>query len=158
MANPIFKKNNVKVKNVFTAKQAKLDFGTTGVTGVLVQGLNFTYAQNITRLYEIGSGDDPQNIYYVVGRTQGQMQVNRVVGPNKTITKMYEVFGDACRACDNPMTLSLGATEADNCCPVNEMKYFLKGCALQQVGISLQAQDMLINEQCQVIFSSMDYE
>ncbi len=158
MANPIFKQNNVKVKNVFTAKQAKLNFGITGVTGVLVQGLNFTYAQNITRLYEIGSGDDPQNVYYVVGRTQGQMQINRVIGPNKTITEMYKVFGDACKACDNPMTLSLGATETDECCPAHELKYFLKGCALQQVGISLQAQDMLINEQCQVIFSGMDYE
>jgi len=165
---PIFQREDTALAGVFTSDKAKLVFAGT-VTGVLVQGINFTYSQQVTRLYEVGSnggtaagGGERTNMYYVGGRTQGQMQLNRVVGPNATIKALYEQYGNVCKACDNPLELTLQET---NCCESGvavtgdrniELVYTLKYCVLTQIGISLQAQDMIINEQSQVMFSGLD--
>jgi hypothetical protein len=168
MPNPIFKQQDMKLNGVFTANKAKLMFSTGSgcdeVTGVLVQAVNFTFVQNVTRLYEIGTDDSSgggsssskANVYYVVGRCQGQAQLNRVVGPKATIGAMYSCYGDVCKACDNDMTLQLDETD---CCTGEgaSLTYTLKFVAMTQVGISLQAQDMIINETCQLMFSGLEF-
>jgi len=154
---PIFTKQNTTIGGVFSSDKVKLTFSSS-VNGVLVQGMNFTYSQNVTRLYEVGSeeGQDTTNVYYVGGRTQGTLQLNRVIGPNTTISKLYSEYGDICKSCDNHITLNL--LEA-SCCPDGgeQMTYTCKFCVLVQVGVSVQAQDMIINEQSQIMFSGLDY-
>lgn len=162
MANPIFKENRSgNVKKVFTAKQAKLALGGEGasISGVLVQGINFTFQQNISRIYDL-EGPDSQgklNSYYVIGRAQGNAQLSRVIGPEATIKQMYAKFGNACEACKNQMTFSLSGNASD-CCGQQDIKYILISVVLTQVGISLNANDMLVNENSQLTFNDMEYE
>ncbi len=169
MPGPIFQREDTSVNGVFSSDRAKLEFTGT-VKGVLVQGMNFTYAQQVTRLYEIGSDSDLTNIYYVGGRTQGTLQLNRVIGPNATIKELYSQYGDVCNAKDNPLELILEETDcgtggglAGGAAAVGgggagKMVYTLKFCVLIQVGVSLQAQDMVINEQSQIMFSGLDVD
>lgn len=159
MANNMFERKPVNIEGAFQADKAKLLFTGTGVTGALVQGMNFTYGQQVTRLYEIGNAaaGATTNVYYVGGRTQGTGGLNRVIGPSATIKALYTAFGDVCKACDNVLTLDL--TES-NCCSnggSQQIIYELKGVVLTQVGISLQAADMIINEQAQLMFSDLTY-
>jgi hypothetical protein len=152
----IFQRENTKVNGVFTSDRAKLQFGG-GVSGVLVQGVNFNYNQMVTRLYEVGAEDGEfTNIYLVGGRTQGQAGLNRVVGPKATIVKMYEVYGNICNACRNTMALQLNEVD---CCANQQaaLTYTIKYVVLVQVGVSIQAMDMLINEVSQLMFSGLDY-
>jgi hypothetical protein len=155
---PIFTKQDTSIGGVFSSDKVKLTF-SNNVTGVLVQGMNFTYSQNVTRLYEVGSttGSDKTNVYYVGGRTQGMLQLNRVIGPNATIKELYTEYGDVCKACGNNITLDL--QEVD-CCEggTGGMTYTAKFCVLVQVGVSVQAQDMIINEQSQIMFSGLDFD
>jgi hypothetical protein len=157
MSTPVFQREDTKVNGVFTSDRAKLKFAN-GVSGVLVQGVNFNYSQAVTRLYEIGSSDggDFTNIYYVGGRTQGQAGLNRVVGPQATITAMYSTYGNVCNACNNPMELQLNEVD---CCSNTQVSlvYTLKYVVLVMIGISIQAMECLINEQSQLMFSGCDY-
>lgn len=153
----IFQRENTKVNGVFTSDRAKLKF-SQGVTGVLVQGVNFNYSQMVTRLYELGTADGGNftNIYYVGGRTQGTAGLNRVVGPKATIKQMYATYGNICNACNNSMELQLN--EVDCCTGSGQsLAYTLKYVVLVQVGISVQAMDMIINEVSQLLFSGCDY-
>ena len=156
----IFANQDVALGGVFQANRCKLNFGDNGVTGVLVQAMQFSFSQNITRLYEIGDSHNAtgkSNVYYVTGRCQGQMQLNRVIGPAATIETMYTVYGDACQACENNMTLSLTETDCSTCGNYGAgMYYTLQYCVLTQVGVSVQAQDMILNETCQIMFSGLD--
>lgn len=154
----IFQRENTKINGVFTSDRAKLKF-SQGVSGVLVQGVNFNYSQMVTRLYEIGTADGGEftNIYLVGGRTQGQAGLNRVVGPKATIKQMYSVYGNVCNACNNSMELQLNEVD---CCSGGDsisLVYTLKYCVLVQVGVSVQAMDMMINEVSQIMFSGCDY-
>ena len=154
MANDIFNRNVSTLAGVFTSDAAVLEF-TGGGAGdrfsQLVQQVQFSYAQTITRLYEVGG----PNIYYVGGRTQGQMNVNRIIGPKGTVCGFYNKFGDVCSANENVIGLDLSA---ENCLngEAGGGKYTMKNVVITQVGIAVAAQDMIINENTTMMFSSLE--
>jgi len=148
----LFQRVASNLGGVFTADKAKLNMGAD--MSVLIQQMNASYQQNITRLYEVG-GD---RSYYIGGRTQGQLQLNRVVGPTATIKAFYKKFGDVCQARNNNIELELTETDCSGAGGVGggSIKYLCKFCVLQQVTIGVQAQDMVINESSSMIFMSME--
>lgn len=155
----MFNRQATTLNGIFTADKAVVDFGG-GMLGLLVQGLNFTYAQQITRLYEVGSELGKTNIYYVGGRTNGQAGVNRVVGPKAGIVELYKKYGNVCEAKENHLKFTL---EQADCATTSDLgteklSFKLKYCVLTQVGISVQAQDMIINEHSQIMFSGLEYD
>lgn len=155
----VFQRQDTEIGGVFSSDRAKLTFAAN-VSGVLVQSLNFNYQQQVTRLYEIGVNPTTNrtSVYYVGGRTQGTGQMNRVIGPGATIQAMYAQYGDVCKAKKNNLLLSLSEIDCSPGGASKNMSYNLKGCVLIQVGVSLNSQDMVINEQCQLMFSGCDYE
>lgn len=154
----IFQRQDTTVGGIFSSDTAKLTFAAN-VSGVLVQSLNFNYQQQVTRLYEIGlnPADNLTHVYYVGGRTQGSGQLNRVIGPGATIQAMYAQYGNVCNAKTNNLLLTLAETDCSPGGLSAALSYNLKGCVLIQVGVSLNSQDMVINEQCQLMFSGCDY-
>ncbi len=160
MAQPVFKRQDTAVGGVFSSDKAKLNFPGTAVRGTLVQGLNFNYQQNVTRLFEVGNSGagNTTNVYYVGGRTQGTAQLNRVIGPDATIKEMYSQFGDVCNAKNNTIAMELSESDCSPGGSSQKITYTLSGVVLIQVGISVNAQDMIINEQCQLMFSGLKYE
>jgi len=156
----IFNRDVSKLGGVFTADRAKLIFGADNNIGALVQNMSTQYDQNITRLYEVGG----PHIYYVGGRTQGQMQVGHVVGPKPVIQAFYAKYGDVC--CPQTITFRL---EESNClvgCPGHnpttpnkgQLTLALKNSVLTSIGFSVQAQDMIIGENSTLIFSSLELD
>ncbi len=104
--------------------------------------------QQITRLYEIGT----RNVFYVGGRTQGQLTLARVVGPRSLLSAFYQTYGDVCNALTNTMTFSMA-----NRCNATNGTYTAKFCVLQSIGVNVGAGDMVIGEQSSCIFSSLEY-
>jgi len=145
----IFNRNVSKLGGVFTSDEAKLTL--KGNLGVLVQQLQFTYAQTITHLYEVGGA----NIYYVGGRTQGNLNVNRVIGPTGTICALYSTYGDVCNAKQNVITLALQQTDCSTGAG-GKNTYTMKNCVITQTGIAVAAQDMIINENTTMMYSSLE--
>lgn len=154
----IFSRAVSTLGGVFTADRAKLAFaGVPGegdiIPAALVQQISVTYNQAVTRLYEVGSA----NIYYVGGRTQGQAQIQRIIGPSTVLGRFYEKFGDVCKAATNNIILTV--TETD--CSVNRVpgqvatSYQLRLCVLTDINMSVNARDMIIGENCQLMFSSL---
>ena len=148
----MFKRADSVVQKAFAADNVKMFFGS-GISAVLVQGFNFTFQQQVNRLYELDNlGNGKSRVYYVAGRSQGQASLNRVIGPDSTIKALYETFGDVCQACSNAIMFDV-LPSAGECCASSNIRYLLQFCVLTQVGVSVQAQDMVINEQSQLMFS-----
>lgn len=117
--------------------------------GLVMQNLQFSYSQQVTRLYEIGS----PAIYYVGGRTSGNAAVQRVLGPRRLSIAFYRTYGDICRAKTNQLHLSMSVgCEGERNSPVSWSLYFV---VLTTIGVAMNAGDMLVNESMQMIFSSM---
>ena len=155
----IFNRSTSNLGGVFTSDRAKLVFGGN-ILSTLVQQIQLNYSQAITRLYEVNS----DNIYYVGGRTQGQANFGRVIGPSGTSRDVYNRYGDVCNARGNTIDLTLAETDCSSLVPggagtVNNPSapttYSLSFCVLSAIGISLTAQDMIINENMAITFGSL---
>lgn len=155
MADDIFSRKTDLFGGAFAADSSELILpGSSDAKGLLVQQLQFTYAQQVTRLYEIGS----QAIYYVGGRTNGDASINRVLGPRKLAVQFYTDYGDLCKAGSNTMQFKMSAK-----CPTGaqtraDATLVLGMTVITQVGVTMTAQDMLINEQLRMMYSGLKYE
>jgi hypothetical protein len=157
----VFRRASTTLAGVFSADLGRLSLGA-GISVALIQNINATFMQNVTRLYEVGSnfaspgGINSSNVYYVGGRSQGTCAIARVIGPSTLLSAYYAKFGDVCQAATNNMQLTF-----DNgvCFPGNGRfsTYTLRYCVITQIGISVAAQDMVVNENSQLMFSGLDY-
>lgn len=144
-----------------------------GLTGVLMQNIQLSYQQQVTRLYELGNSGQKTKVYYVGGRAQGSMSVAHVVGPGVSIKQFYDNFGDVCKAGTNTCQIDLspnicGVTGSNpsqnggilgslNVSPTAQAKYTAKYCVLISIGMSVAAQDFVINENSQLMFSGLEF-
>jgi hypothetical protein len=131
------------------------DLGGGGV-GMLVQQLGLNYQQQVTRVFEVGS----DKTFYIVGRTQGQVSMSRILGPRPVQLGFYTKFGNACNASTNNINFvadtgcnnSSGSTSFTN----GTYAFTIKFAIIIQLGITVQAQDMVINEQVGMMFAALN--
>lgn len=152
----LFNRDVSTLGGVFTSDRGKLSFGG-GVEAALVQNLTFTYSQNITRFYEVGG----KRIYYVGGRTSGNATIARIIGPSPVLVAFYNNFGDVCQAASNTMIINLEETDCSK--PLGDpsrgaqVTYTLALVVLVAISAAIGAQDMIINENSQLMFGSLQY-
>lgn len=126
-------------------------FQGAGGVGMLTQQLSFNYQQQITRIYEIGTNYS----FYVAGRTQGNLTIGRVIGPRPVALAFYQKYGNVCDAATNHLDIEM----ATGCQQIGGFaqaySFQMKFCVIMSIGVSVVAQDMMINEQLQVMFASL---
>lgn len=145
MAQDVFSRS-VNYGGTFSSDGAKVTFGPFNA-GMLVQQIQWQYAQNITRLYEVGSDE----IYLVAGRTQGQATVSRILGPRALAIAFYTQFGDVCQAQGNNIQFRARTGCGGDRAGGNQ-KIKMKHAVIQSLGGSVAAQDMIINETLSLMF------
>ena len=134
------------------------DLTGAGGVGLLTQQLQVSYQQQISRLYEIGSNFT----FLVMGRSQGQFSVARILGPRPVQTAFYSKFGNVCNAATNIISLQMATgcqTSGSGGGVVGglgQLSYLLRNCVLISIALSVAAMDMIINEQLQGMFISLD--
>lgn len=158
--------------DVFT--RTEVDFGgamhaqngiivpNNGLSGVLMQNIQLSYQQQVTRIYELGNRGQKTKVYYIGGRSQGTMGAAHVIGPGVSMKAFYDNFGDVCKAKTNTVTVDLApnicATGSSSSGGGGKAKYTAKYCVLISLGVSVAAQDFVVNENSQLMFSGMEFE
>ncbi len=157
MSNDIFGRRALEFGGAFAADAARIDLNLEcgaqlASAGLITQQLNIQYQQPITRLYEVGT----QKTYYVAGRPQGQASIARVLGPGVVMAELYSCLGDVCNADQNDLCLCIQSGCIDEEDPdFSAMQLGLKNVVLQSLGFSIQAMDMMINEQMSLFFTAL---
>lgn len=160
MAADIFSRSGNDFKGSFASDAAKVIFAGVGLgiggVGLLTQNMNVQYAQRITRLYEIGTNFT----YLIAGRTQGSLSMARVLGPRPVQLEFYRKYGNVCNAAENHLNF-----EADTGCQVEggpsspgagAYAFGIKNAVISNYGLTLAAEDVVINEQLQMMFISLE--
>ena len=148
MATDVFSRE-VAYGGAFSADGASVSFTDFG-EGMLVQSISYVYQQAISRIYEVGSA----KVFLVAGRTQGRVTLARVLGPTALLPAFYIQYGDVCNAADNSMlftaAMGCGAGAGGETQSIN-----IRHVVIAQLGGSISAQDMIINESLQLMFLYM---
>ena len=150
MAKDIFNRE-VDLGQPFSSDRARLLFPGQD-QNMLVQSLNITYNQQITRLWELGSARQ----YFVAGRTSGTANLVRVVGPKPVASDFMEQFGDVCNIQSTHITFDLVPGCGENEIEGGSIK--ISGVVISQVGYQVQAQDTLVQEQVALMFARLEID
>ena len=161
MANDIFGRAKLQFGGAFAADSADISFGSnvgafhSGV-GLVTQQIGFQYQQPITRIYEVGT----QLTYYIAGRPQGSANAARILGPARVLVAFYSQFGDVCKAGQNYLFFKFragcGTTPGAGTVGGAALTFILDNVILQSIGMSVGAQDMIINEQLSFFFTALE--
>lgn len=172
----VFKRAETIWGNAFAASSLNVSFDAANNLDVaLMQNVNLQYAQNVTRLFEIGTINGKSRVYYIAGRAQGNMGIGRVIGPRANLMAYYEKYGDACAARDNNMRLACDASEctvanvatqaavngavgAANAAVAGRFVFLCGYCVLTSISVGLAAEQFIINESGTLMFSNFEYD
>ena len=148
MAADIFQARGA-LGGVFKGTQVELTLGGGGaLKGALVQNIAINYSRNVSRIWELGSDDT----YYIVGHTEGQAQLSRIVA--KADADILDALADACTASTNVLNI---ATSADVCDDTGErFGVSAKGPVLVSRGFAIDAQQFMLTSQAGIMFSGLD--
>ena len=157
--NDLFSRTAMKHEGSFPSDKTNITLGGQPTVSLgIVQNANFQYSQSINRIYSLTKGADGTTVpvYYVGGRAQGTLGIARVLGPASTaLSKFYEEMGNVCNPQDLDITFSDGScTKKGESSTAQPISYKLKDCVLITTGVSVGAQDMIINENMQFMFAS----
>jgi hypothetical protein len=162
----VFAREGNDFQGSFASDGAKVIFasGATAAgeflgVGMLTQQLSVQYSQAVTRLYEIGTNFT----FLVAGRTQGQVTLARVLGPRSVQLSFYTKYGNVCNAATNNVNFEtetgcqkgLGAGPTPSGGLATGHKFGVHNAVITSLGITVNAQDMMINEQITMMFVQM---
>lgn len=125
----------------------------------IVQNAQVQFAQSIARVYDVGNGGGQAAkgavpVWYVGGRTQGQATLARILGPmSDALTQFYADMGNVCAPLDLTFTFSAGCFGPGT---TKSTIYTLKAAVAVNIGISVSAQDMIVNENVSLMFANLD--
>lgn len=131
----------------FRADQIKVSFGGVSVRGLLVQSINFSFQQQVTMLYEVGSNF----VYYVGGRAQGTAAVSHIIGPSKFGQKLAEKFRDLCLPQDITFIAAAGCADTRG-----DVRYTLTDAVLVGLAVGVTAQDVVINRNLNFMYIDLE--
>jgi len=150
MARDIYNRN-VELGSPMAADAIRILLAEIGDSDFLMQSVNFRYQQTVTRLWELGS----VKVFMFAGRTEGDIQAKRIIGPKNVSLQFIEKYGDVCNMEKNHMTLKLET----GCTSIGQFgsgTLTASGVVINSVSYAIQAQDKIINEELAMMFVLME--
>lgn len=120
---------------------------------MLVQNLNFNYAQNVTRLFDLENAEFQA---YVASRPQGQLTLANVVTNLNSMIDFLQMYGDVCSA-DTNKNIQVeiqGRENNDGLCRVEGGSVRFTQPVLISTAMSIAVADYIVNNNMAFIFAS----
>ena len=136
-----------KIGGIFKGTTIALTLGGAGIQGALVQNIGINYQRNVSRIWELGSDDT----YYVVGHTEGQATLSRIVG--RADADLLDELADVCSAKDRTLNMT---GVADTCEGQGNFAIVMVGPVLTSRNFSISADQFIITSQSALMFSGLN--
>jgi hypothetical protein len=148
MANDVFNRE-VDLGTPLAAESTRLIIAGLTDEDMLAQNVSIQYSQSINRLWEVGSS----KTFFIAGRTQGSINVKRVVGGKGISSEFIRKYGDVCNMAGNVITLSFSA----GCGSSADLgKVTASGVVINSLAYSVAAADMVVNEDIAMMFARLE--
>jgi len=143
------------IGGAFTAEDCGIS-GTGLGDGAVVQRVQFQIERPINFIYEIGDPGGSNFVYYIGGRRRGQATFERVVGGSTNFKEFVESYGKLCEKTE-PIEL-FAAGGCDLGAGIGQaVIYTLISPKLTGLGVSVQAEQIIILENVQLAFLDLEY-
>ena len=108
--------------------------------GAIVRNLQIGYEQQISRIWDLGTG----SCFFIAGHTNGTWQIGKIAGPGASITALggYTV----CAPGTIKFTGGNGLCFPGGASAGKAANYELKSVITAKVNVSVSSEDMIINE------------
>jgi len=135
--------------DAMAADATKLTFTQFSSAGLIIQNVTIGYNQTVTRLYALEDG----KVYFVAGRTDGQMDLQHVIGPAGLQQAFFREFGNVCNVKDKilALTLQAGCNESTNKAAVK-----VGTPVITSLNLQVNSNDMIIGSGLRMMFTSLD--
>lgn len=148
----------------FSLDEATLTFsglpGSDGGLGFLIQSVGIQYARPVQRIFELGPR---KTTYYVVGRAEGRMAINRLAAPAPVNTAFLTQFADVCNVQNN--TFSIDARPSTRCSTglinvanTQDARYKFHYCIVDNVSFQMSVQAIALTENLSLMFAAMELD
>lgn len=150
--------------------------------GMLVMSVGIDYRQPVRRIFELGPGVVPigtttagvtygnaaycdllepndackqrtQPTYYIVGRPEGRLQMQRIIGPATVNCQFYRVYGSPCGSNILRVTGRVGCSASDS--QTKKMAWVMGGVVLDGLSFATNAQEQVMNEAPSAMFAGL---
>lgn len=145
MANDIFNRQ-VDFGAPLAADSTRLMIPGLNGEDMLVQNFSAQYQQNVNRIWEVGSF----KTYFIAGRTQGSMQIKRIIGGQGISTAFIKQYADVCAMNNMAIVLQAGCGNTSATGTLNFEKV-----VITSIAYSVAAADMMINEDFTLLFGKL---
>jgi len=136
----------------------------------LVTNVSINYSQTINRIFDMNldfrggkNGAEKSAMYYVGGRAQGGVSIGRILGPKggaDDYCTFYHDYGNVCGIKESILftfkadTAEL-SSESGAKCQKEDMKFTVIDPLLTTIGITQNANDVIINENVNLMFADL---
>lgn len=147
----LYNRNQQTVGGVFTTDNAVVTVsgGSGSWVNALVQQFSSQYSQNFSEIFELGSN----NLYRVVGRPQGRMQIGSIIGLSGNVT-VEDALYDACNT-GGAMTVQATASVCGGS-NAGGITMVYGGLFVVDYGVQMDAQSMMIRQNISLAFTYFD--
>jgi hypothetical protein len=149
--------SNPTFGGAFSVDKAKLTFLPDHGLGQLVQSASASYRRQVSRIFDLGDGS---KTYYVAGRAEGNLGIQRMAAPKSVAGAFLQQFGDVCRVASdkrgaNTITISAQGAQA---CPGqgSTTKYTMEYCLITNVDLQISVQSLAMTEGVGLMFAKLD--
>lgn len=151
----LFNKQIKTPTGAFSVDRAQLTFGNVAGGGLLIQNVQIQYSQNMSFLYDLS---EPSAVYYVAGRAQGTIAIGKAVGTSQAFTAFYTQYGDVCNTAGGVWSVSgvTGCTNGSGSTTNTSMSLVMHNPKIAGIGIGMQIETAIINENIQAVFTNLE--
>jgi hypothetical protein len=148
--------SNPTFGGAFSVDKAKLTFLPDHGLGQLVQSASASYRRQVSRIFDLGDGS---KTYYVAGRAEGNLGIQRMAAPTSISKLFLQQFGDVCRVASDSKganTITITATGAQICAGQSTTKYTMEYCLITNVDLQISVQSLAMTEGVGLMFAKLD--
>jgi hypothetical protein len=158
----IFQSAVPQMGSAFSVEETMLKFSGSAVKdptlGGLVQGMTVSYTRAIQRIFDL-SGAMRKTAFYVVGRAEGSLGIQRFAAPAPLTSSFLVQFGDICEVDNNHIEVAItpGYVDRPSCRNASTDASFRFSFALMNsLNMSVATQAIALTEGVGMMFASLE--
>lgn len=149
MAQDVFGRSAEGFGGAFDSSAAMMKIDE--ITDLLVANVSIQYSQSTNKVFDI----QEDKTYFVIGRTQGQGTLGTIVGPKGAANAGVKKLGNVCEPKEILFDFTGASCQRGGGTTTATYKRRITDVILQSVGFSIQAENMLINENLGIQFGQL---
>lgn len=137
----------------YAVDQTVLQFSAGVPNELVAQQFNADYQQRVNRFYDLTSN----KVFFIGGRTEGNMGMSRLIGPGKSTIAFYRNYGDLCQMSGKELSFSLNGQLCNQNGGGESVGYVVGNPLIVRIGVSTTTEQMIATDSVNATFTALRF-